>query len=135
MFSDRVLLVNTLTKSKLRPISYFKLPFIVKRNVKKRFKMAVFGTLFKTSDLLLVNIDVRRLLSVKCMLSPRCILSQTETLSQNDDSVKICFHQYKHLGQRTFVHPDICSEMHNISRFYICRTFFLMELPACSSID
>ena len=43
----------------------------------------------KTSDLLLVNIDVRRMLSVNCMLSLSCILSQTKTLSQNDNSVNI----------------------------------------------
>ena len=52
MFSDRVLLVNTLAKTRLRLIHYFKLPFIVKRNVKKRLKMAVFGTLFNKTPLL-----------------------------------------------------------------------------------
>ena len=51
MFSDRVLLVNTLTKTIIRLIHCFMLPFIVKRNVKKRLKMAVFGTLFNKTPL------------------------------------------------------------------------------------
>ena len=57
MFSDRVLLVNTLAKTRLRLIYYFKFPFIVKKNVKKRFKMAVFGTLFNKTPLLGAETD------------------------------------------------------------------------------